>query len=114
MFWGGLFGGGEIPQQQWQGMTHQQPNNTPPTSKRALRNLPTVTVTSDDLIEESNKNCCICLEDQKLGAIAVKLACGHIYHPACLKEWLEKSCMVSVAVISLPLQMHSTLIHIYM
>ena len=94
MFWDGMFFGGGEPRRQWQ--EQQQPNNTPPTSKRALRNLPTVTVTSDDLIEESNKNCCICLDDQKIGANAVKLACGHIYHPACLKEWLEKSCMCPI------------------
>jgi len=68
----------------------------PPASKRILRNLPTVQVTQDDLIEETNKNCCICLEDQEIGATAVKLPCGHIYHPPCLKEWLEKCCTCPV------------------
>lgn len=36
----------------------QRPSAAPPVSKRLLRNLPTVRITSDDLIEETNKNCC--------------------------------------------------------
>lgn len=62
----------------------QRPSVAPPASKRLLRNLPTVRVTSDDLIEETNKNCCICLDDHSIGDTAVKLPCGHIYHPTCL------------------------------
>ena len=64
----------------------------PPASKKAIRNLAIVQVTADDLIEESNKECLICLDDQRLGSYACKLACGHLYHKACLIEWLQKSC----------------------
>ena len=90
-FGGGMPGmPGGMPQQ-------QNPNSpSPPASKRLLRNLPTVTVTSDDLTEETNKNCCICLEDQVIGSTAVKLPCGHIFHSPCLIEWLEKSCMCPI------------------
>ena len=35
----------------------------PPASKRALRQIPTIVVTPDDLIDESNRECCICLEE---------------------------------------------------
>ena len=64
----------------------------PPASRNAIRNLSIVQVTSDDLIEETNKECLICLEEQKIGSTACKLACGHLYHESCLKEWLQKSC----------------------
>lgn len=64
----------------------------PPASKKAIKNLAIVQVTSDDLIEESNKECLICLNEQTIGSTACKLACGHLYHQACLTEWLEKSC----------------------
>ena len=90
----GLDGGAQMNQRQAQ--QQQQQQQAPPTSKKTLRNLPTVRVTADDLIEESNKNCCICLEDQNIGATAVKLGCGHIYHPTCLTEWLQKSCMCPI------------------
>ena len=64
----------------------------PPASRNAIRNLSIVQVTSDDLIEETNKECLICLEEQKIGSTACKLACGHLYHQSCLTEWLQKSC----------------------
>ena len=64
----------------------------PPASKKAIRNLNIVQVTSDDLIEESNKECLICLDEQKIGSTSCKLACGHLYHQRCLTEWLQKSC----------------------
>lgn len=72
--------------------TTQNYKMAPPASKKAIKNLAIVTVTADDLIEESNKECLICLCEQKIGSTACKLACGHLYHQACLTEWLEKSC----------------------
>lgn len=72
--------------------TTQNYKMAPPASKKAIKNLAIVPVTADDLIEESNKECLICLCEQKIGSTACKLACGHLYHQACLTEWLEKSC----------------------
>jgi Ring finger domain len=69
-----------------------QARRAPPASTRAIRNLPIVKVTADDLLEETNKECLICLEEQKMGSYACKLACGHLYHKQCLTEWLEKHC----------------------
>jgi hypothetical protein len=68
----------------------------PPASVRILQNLPVVKVTSDDLLEETNKECLICLEEQKIGSMACKLACGHLYHRACLTDWLKRHCTCPV------------------
>ena len=61
-----------------------------------LLNLPLVTVTADDLLEATNKECLICLEEQKLGSLACKLQCGHLFHKDCVKEWLQKHCTCPV------------------
>lgn len=47
--------------------TPTQYHNTPPASSRQIASLPIVTITIDDLQEQSNKECLICLEEQKLG-----------------------------------------------
>ena len=36
---------------------------TPPASERAIRQLPTVSVTQEDLIDENNRACCICFDE---------------------------------------------------
>jgi hypothetical protein len=50
---------GHFPQHQQR--QSNKPSCPPPASQRAIDNLPTVTVTSDDLLEETNKECLICL-----------------------------------------------------
>jgi hypothetical protein len=59
-------------QQQEQHQQQQQHNfNTqnggnqgaPPASMRAIRKLPTIRVSPEDLVEPSNRECCICLEE---------------------------------------------------
>ena len=72
--------------------TRQENRGAPPACKRAIDSLPTVVVTADDLLEETNKECLICLDPQVVGTTACKLPCGHLYHLSCLKEWLEKHC----------------------
>ena len=37
-------------------------HSPPPASKRAIRQLPIVKVTPEDLVDENNRECCICLE----------------------------------------------------
>lgn len=67
-----------------------QPQSTPPASERAIQSLMTVKITIDDLQEDCNKECMVCLEEHKIGTCACKLPCGHIYHRNCLVEWLNK------------------------
>ena len=40
-----------------------QSQRAPPASARAIRQLPTITVASEDLVDPSNRECCICLEE---------------------------------------------------
>lgn len=84
---------------------NNNPNNTqqadnknviPPASEKVLRSLPTVTVTADDLQEETNKECLICLDPHILGSKACKLPCGHLYHHECVTDWLKRHCTCPV------------------
>lgn len=68
----------------------------PPASKKAIQSIPMVTVTADDLLEETNKECAVCLVDQTIGSQACKLPCGHLYHKNCLTEWLKIHCTCPV------------------
>ena len=74
----------------------QKPEKPPPASKRAIDTLPLVQVTADDLIEETNKECLICLEAHVIGSTSCKLPCGHLMHKPCLSEWLQKQCTCPV------------------
>lgn len=65
---------------------------SPPASKSAIRSLPLVYVSVDDLLEESNKECLICLEGHRIGSLAYKLACGHLFHTPCITKWLQMHC----------------------
>ena len=49
------------PQHQQQQQEHR-PQTTPPASQRAIQQLPMVLVAPEDLVEESNRECCICFE----------------------------------------------------
>lgn len=62
-----------------------------PTSKRALRQIPTVMVTAEDLVDENNRECCICLDQIPLGGMVSRLPCGHIFHRECITDWLQKN-----------------------
>eukprot|EP01039_Chlorochromonas_danica_P004204 gene4204-4618_t len=70
--------------------------NTPPASARLVAGLPLVKVTADDLLEETNKECVVCLVEQDLGSVACKLPCGHLFHKPCVTMWLEKKCTCPV------------------
>lgn len=92
-----LFNFGNILQPQ--GPPPPAPNGnskTPPASHRILASLPLVKVTADDILEVTNKECLICLDEQRIGAWACKLQCGHLFHKQCIHEWLEKHCTCPV------------------
>eukprot|EP00980_Cylindrotheca_fusiformis_P008770 scaffold1869_cov122-Cylindrotheca_fusiformis.AAC.32 len=51
------------PTQQNRGPQHDGVQVTPPASSRAIRQLPTIRVSPEDLVDPSNRECCICLEE---------------------------------------------------
>ncbi|KAH8070502.1 ubiquitin-protein transferase [Aureococcus anophagefferens] len=62
----------------------------PPIAERALGELPLVKITEEDLIQDGNDECCVCLEPQRVGDVATKLPCGHLYHSDCVVSWLRR------------------------
>lgn len=57
-------------------------------SQNSIRQLPTVKVSREDLIDPCNRECCICLEGIHLGNSVLRLPCAHVYHPPCIQQWL--------------------------
>ncbi|XP_042448889.1 trigger factor-like [Zingiber officinale] len=51
--------------------------------------------------EEPN-SCSICLEGMGLAAPVLAMPCSHLFHPECLKKWLERSCSCPLCRFSLP------------
>jgi len=78
--------------------TQQQSENTapPPASNKAMRQVPTVRVCAEDLVDENNRECCICFEENKVGGKVARLPCGHVYHRPCIEGWLRKHCTCPV------------------
>ena len=61
-------GGTFLPHQQQHHQSQQQQQSSgsggpPPASLASLRQLPTISVTAEDLVEPSNRECCICFEE---------------------------------------------------
>lgn len=85
---------------------HQDPEQpsraAPPASTKAIRQLPTVSVTPEDLVDENNRECCICFEEHQLHDKVMRLPCAHIYHPKCIMEWLNRHCTCPVCRYELP------------
>ena len=40
-------------------------------------------------LAQNNVDCCICLEEMKRGCPVLMLNCTHIFHPKCLRGWLQ-------------------------
>ena len=99
-----FFAGFDPSHQQQQHEQQQQSNNqrAPPASTRALRQLPTIRVAPEDLIDPANRECCICLEENKLDDHVIRMPCAHIFHSDCIKDWLSRSCTCPVCRFELP------------
>lgn len=74
----------------------------PPASVQSIRQLPTVTVRREDLIDAANRECCVCLEPVELGKVVIRLPCAHIFHRTCILQWLQTHCTCPVCRYELP------------
>ncbi|BAF25165.1 E3 ubiquitin-protein ligase AIP2 [Oryza sativa Japonica Group] len=64
----------------------------PPASKEVVANLPVVTVT-EEIIARLGKEtqCAVCRESLLVDDKMQELPCKHLFHPPCLKPWLDEN-----------------------
>jgi len=68
-----------------------EPRAPPPASKKAIEQLPTIMVQQEDLADENNRACCICLEPNNIKDRVKRLPCAHIFHEQCILSWLRNT-----------------------
>ncbi|CAL5210194.1 unnamed protein product [Lathyrus oleraceus] len=80
-----------------QQLAENDPNRygTPPASKDAVQNLPSVTV-DDELMNSEMNQCAVCQDEFEKGLQVKQMPCKHVYHDDCLLPWLQlhNSCPV--------------------
>lgn len=63
----------------------------PPASKEVVAKLPVTTVTDEFLAkQDADAECAICKENLVLNDKMQELPCKHMFHPPCLKPWLDE------------------------
>ncbi|KAH8093441.1 hypothetical protein JL720_4575 [Aureococcus anophagefferens] len=72
----------------------------PPIAEGARGELPLVKITEEDLIQDGNDECCVCLDPQRVGDVATKLPCGHLYHSDCAVSRLGATARARTAATS--------------
>ena len=60
---------------------------------RSERNISTLKRSESDSLKSpstvESEECAICLEEVEVGKRTLTLSCGHVYHIACIVEWLD-------------------------
>ncbi|KAG9457603.1 hypothetical protein H6P81_002111 [Aristolochia fimbriata] len=68
------------------------PKKPPPASKELVAKLPVITVTEEILVRlGSETECAVCRENLVIGDKMQELPCKHLFHPNCLKPWLDEN-----------------------
>lgn len=67
------------------------PQRPPPASKEVVANLPVVEVTEEIIAKLGNETeCAVCRESLIINDKMQELPCKHLFHPPCLKPWLDE------------------------
>ncbi|KAG2307462.1 hypothetical protein Bca52824_027210 [Brassica carinata] len=83
-----FFTGGSGLEQLIEQLTQDDRPGPPPASEPTIDALPTVTITSKHLTNDTSQ-CTVCMEDFIVGGEATELPCNHIYHKNCITPWLR-------------------------
>ncbi|KJX97821.1 hypothetical protein TI39_contig458g00002 [Zymoseptoria brevis] len=67
---------------------HQAGNAPPPASAEAIDSLPKRQITAEDLGENGQADCSICMDTAEIGSEVTVLPCSHWFHFDCVKAWL--------------------------
>lgn len=81
------------------------PRGPPPASKEAVARLPLQAVTEEVLATLSaDTQCAVCREELQLGNTVQVMPCSsmHVFHPQCLKPWLDQHNSCPVCRFELP------------
>ncbi|XP_042500298.1 E3 ubiquitin-protein ligase AIP2 [Macadamia integrifolia] len=63
----------------------------PPASKEVVAKLPVITITEEILAKLGNETkCAVCTDELVLNDEMQELPCKHLFHPPCLKPWLDE------------------------
>nr|CAD1825051.1 unnamed protein product [Ananas comosus var. bracteatus] len=67
------------------------PHRPPPASKEVVANLPIISVTEEILARLGRETqCAVCRENLVVNDKMQELPCKHLFHPPCLKPWLDE------------------------
>jgi hypothetical protein len=77
-------------------------------SKQALEKLVTVKIEKKHCKTQGLKleppTCPVCHDTINVGVKGMFMPCGHVYHPDCLNQWLEKQNSCPVCRFELPIE----------
>ncbi|PAN12574.1 hypothetical protein PAHAL_2G274700 [Panicum hallii] len=70
----------------------EHPPRAPPASKEVVANLPVLTVTEEVIARLGiETECAVCRENLVVDDKMQELPCKHLFHPPCLKPWLDEN-----------------------
>ncbi|KAL5698572.1 RING-type E3 ubiquitin transferase [Ranunculus cassubicifolius] len=84
------------------------PSRPPPASKDVVNKLPIITVTKE-ILERlgSETECAVCREGLLVNDKMQELPCKHLFHPPCLKPWLDEHNSCPICRYELPTDDHA-------